>query len=162
MNRPLGLLLALGLLVAACGGDATTGFDPNQPATGPLTALAECDGPPEAEAFPPVEGATLHPDTTITSVTDQGPLVNVTGYIPITPVNVRLWYEAQDDLELIIIEDEIFEAELLVSDGTHRTYVKASAICQTGSTMLGVVAEELDADSLPVPAGALSTTPDGS
>ena len=153
--RHLALLAALALALVACGGGAAPSFDPNSPPTGPLVALSECDGPPDEPVEADVEGIELPPDATITSVTPQGPLINLTAYIPVTPVNVRLFYENRDDLEILIIEDEIFEAELLVSNGTHRTYVKASAICQTGSTAVIVVAAELDADGLPVPAGAL-------
>ena len=135
------------------------GLDPNAPPTGPLTALAECDDPLDQEPHDPVAGAELHPEAVVDSVTPQGPLTTLTAYVPVTPVNIRLWYEQRDDLEIIIIEDEVFEAELLVSNGEYRTYVKASAICQTGSTMVATVAEELSAAELPVPAGALQATP---
>lgn len=156
------LLLALSLctiLVGCADETVPVAMDPNAPPTGPLTALAECEEPPDAEPFDPVEGAELHPEAVVDSVTPQGPLTSMTAYVPVTPVNIRLWYENRDDLEIIIIEDEVFEAELLVSNGEHRTYVKASAICQTGSTMVATVAEELAAAELPVPAGAVDALP---
>ncbi len=154
-------LVVLALLVTACGGGAApTVYDPNLPPTGPLTALSECGPLPEPVQEEPVEGAQLPADAIMTSVTEQGPLTTITAEVRTTPVNVRLAYEARDDIELIIVEDEVFEAELLVTDGQHRTYIKASAICQTGTTVLAIVAAE-DADApLPVPAGQ-ATFPTG-
>lgn len=141
-------------LVTACGDDASS-FDPDQPPTGPLVALPECEEPPAGTDDPMPEGAALPDGLAVSQVVPQGPITTLTGYVPTTPVNVRLGYEAREDLELIIIEDEVFESEMLVSTGTRRTYVKATAICATGSTVTAMVADELDAEGLPVPAGAL-------
>lgn len=143
------------LLLIGCGdADSQTGFDPNEPPTGPLTALSECGALPAPAEVPVPDGAQLPDGAVVTSSLEQGPLVNVTAEVHTTPVNIRLAYEARDDLELIVVEDEVFEAELLVSDGTHRTYIKASATCQTGSTVLAVVAPENDDAPLPVPSAA--------
>ncbi len=49
------------------------------------------------------------------------------------------------EIEILQIEDEIVESEGLVADRERgfRTLFKATAVCQTGSTVLFVVAEEL-------------------
>ena len=161
-------VLLVGLLTTAC--TSTPTFDPNQPATGPLVALPDCEDSPVASAagadggtgdeqgpdgITLPDGIALPEGTVPSQAVPQGPITTVTGYVPVTPVNVRLGFEAREDLEAIIIEDEVFEAEVLVSDATHRTYVKATAICATGSTVTAMVAAELDAQGLPVPAGAL-------
>ena len=147
--------LAAGGLLAACGGGA-----PPAPAdqTAPLEALPDCtDIPTEAAEAP--EGFTAPEGTIVVQVTPQDPLVNVVGYLKMTPTEVRLAYEALDGIQLLLSEDEVFEAELLVSDGDHRTYVKATAACKRGSHLLAVVAPEVSASGLPVPQGAASATP---
>ncbi len=158
MNRMRGpalvpLATVLVALLAGCEGASQPAFDPNQPATGPLTALSECGELPEPIEADPVVGAALPEGAVVTSVTVQGPLTTIIAEVPTTPVNIRIEYEERGDLELLTAEDEVFEAELLVSDGSHRTYVKASAICQTGTTLLAIVAAEDDAAPLPTPAG---------
>lgn len=154
---PRVVVLALVVMAAtACAGSqGAATFDPDQPPTGPLVALPDCEDPPIGTDDPTPEGAALPDELAVSQVVPQGPITTLTGYVPTTPVNVRLGYEAREDLELIIIEDEVFESEMLVSTGTRRTYVKATAICATGSTVTAMVADELDAEGLPVPAGAL-------
>lgn len=155
------VVLVLAGLTSGCEGSQQTGVDPNAPATGPLMALSECEDMPEPADVADVVGAQLPEGAVVTSSVVQGPLTNVTAQVPTTPVNIRLAFEQRDDLQILVIEDEVFEAELLVSDGTHRTYLKASAICQTGSTLLAVVAPENSAgDALPVPAGAATAQPE--
>lgn len=154
------VLVALAVLTGCAEPTPAGVVDPNQPATGPLVALPPCTDPPQpVEELPPVEGAVLPPGTVVLDVTEQPPLTHLSGYVDMTPVNVRLWFEDNDDLEIIIIEDEVHESEMLVSDGSHRTYVKAAAICRTGSTVLGIVAEETAAEGLPVPTGAATPPP---
>lgn len=53
-----------------------------------------------------------------------------------------------------MIEDEVHESEVLVANGTHRTYVKANAVCQTGSNLTATVGREEDATAVPIPTGA--------
>lgn len=142
--------LVLAFAVSACAGETTdplTG-DP----TGPLLALAPCSTPPPA-IDEQVEGIVLPEQARIGEVTEQGPLTQVTGYIPKTPPQVRMEFEQRDDLEVFTLEDEIFEAEALVSNGTHRTYLKVQAICQEGSQFVAVVAAEVEAEQVPTPQG---------
>lgn len=119
---------------------------------GPLEALADCGPPPDSEGEAP-EGLVLPDDAVIQKTTPQGPLVNVTAYVPMTPVQFEQVYR-ELDVEILISENEIFEAELLISDGTHRNFLKAAALCKEGSSVLAVVAPEVDAEGLPVPQGA--------
>jgi len=105
---------------------------------GPLLGLPPCQAPPEAMA----------------DVQPGDPLVTVTGYIATTPVRVRQYYQGRDDLEIMEIEDEIFEAEALFDNGTHRNYIKAQAVCREGTRLLGVVAPDVDAKGLPAPQGS--------
>lgn len=75
----------------------------------------------------------------VTSVQEDGPLVTVEGYVELVPIEVRRYYQERPGLELFEIEDEIFEAEALYGEGEFRSYVKARAICKTGSDLLVVV-----------------------
>lgn len=104
----------------------------------------------------PPEALFLPEGTVVTDVTVTGPLTNVQGYIPLTPVQTLFAYSEVEQYSLIQGEDEVREAELLVVDGTSRIFVKAQAICDRGSIFVAVVAPEEAAGQVPTPAG---TTP---
>ncbi|CAN5272014.1 hypothetical protein BH23ACT9_BH23ACT9_09440 [soil metagenome] len=136
-----------------CGGPEAR-IDLDSPAA--LAALPDCGPVPEG-IDADVDGLVVPPGTLLTDVTANGPITTISGYTPLTPIAIRQHYEQQSDLEVLVIEDEVFEAEALVSDGSHRTYVKANAVCADGSRLLAIVAPELEGDLLPVPDGV----PDG-
>lgn len=120
---------------------------------GPLQ-LPPCASPPAAVADPP-PGATLPPGAVVTAVQEQGPVTQVMGYVPMTPIQLRVDLQTRAGLTVLTAEDEVFEAELLVSDGTHRTFLKAQAQCAEGSQFVALVAAELDPEAvLPTPTGA--------
>ncbi|MFP5308840.1 MAG: hypothetical protein ACLGIR_04595 [Actinomycetes bacterium] len=126
----------------------------------PMTGLGPCEFDIPANVDPDdVEGLVLPPGAVVAEASDAGPLVNVQGYLPYTPVQVRVFYETSEVLEQLQIEDEIREAEVLVGDGTHRLFLKAQAVCELGSVFVGVVAPEIAAEDLPAPAGTLSPQP---
>ena len=147
------------LLLAGCGGGGNDDTAPSgstqtpQPSAqqstktpkpvpqdegGPLMALPDCAEPPEAVPAD-VPGLIVPDGTVITSVSEDGPLVSVEGYVEMTPIEVRMFYFERPGLELFEIEDEIFEAETLYGQGEFRTYAKARAVCNTGSELLVVV-----------------------
>lgn len=155
MRPVLPLLLVAVLGVGACGGESVPPQNVAEVPTGPLTGLPPCNEPPEPMAEQPdIEGLVLPDGAQITQVAETPPLVNVTAYVERTPVQIRLELEADPDLEMLVSEDEVLEAELLVTDGTHRTFVKARAVCDRASIVVGVVAPEEMGDVVPVPTGA--------
>jgi len=109
-----------------------------------LLSLEECGPPPSATADS-VEGLVAPPGTIVTEVMERGPTTEVRGYTPVTPIVIRRFYQDNDEIEILQIEDEIVESEGLVADRERgfRTLSKANVVCQTGSTVLFVVAEEL-------------------
>lgn len=121
----------------------------------PLTALGPCEVEPNILDEEPAEGALLPDGAVLTSQTEQGPLTQIKGYIPMTPVQIRVFYQRQDDYEyeILQVEDEIRESEVLLADGDNRLFVKAQAICELGSVFLAVLAPESSGDQVPVPAG---------
>ena len=145
--------VCIGMLSACAGGSAAGGG-----AGTPLQALPVCSEPPPITAEAPT-GFTAPDGAIVQAVTPQDPLTSVTAYIAKTPEAVRQAYESLDGIEVLSSEDEIFEAELLVTDGEHRTYVKATAACQQGSHLLAVVAPEAEAGILPTPAGSPAPLP---
>ena len=154
--RPLTALLCCCALVA-CGPPAPA-VDPNVDPTGPLMALPTCPpAPPSAGKAP--EGIVLPEGTVITDRQEQPPLTNITGYVALTPVQVKLTYVDNPTLQILTAEDEIFEVEILVSNGGYRTYLKGTATCNQGSALLAVVAPELDASAVPLPTGSAAATP---
>lgn len=90
---------------------------------------------------------------------EQSPLSQLNGYVEMTPVAVRQWVEAESGREVVVSEDEGYESELLVTDGTWRTFIKARAVCAEGSLLAEVIAPEDSGAVLPTPAGSPSPPP---
>ena len=163
--RPLAAVLA-GVLLTACGGSATPAPSDGiggaragvhqSPTPSTLAALPACASAPAATRGD-VEGLILPEGSVITKVTPQKPLVNVNAYVPLTPAAFEASFRDIDDVTILFSENEIYEAEMLISDGTHRNFHKATATCQRGSNVLAVVAPEVDAAGLPLPSRATAT-----
>lgn len=147
-------VVAVALALAGCT-DAGPGAAPAPSAAPPTFALnlPPCGKPPSPDPDPPPPGAVVPPGTVITATREQPPLLQLNGYVASTPRAIRTWIEAQPDLEVVSSEDEGYESELLVSDGTWRTFVKARAICDEGSLLAEVIAPEDSGAVLPTPAG---------
>jgi len=160
-GRALGVLGVAGLLLAACdpaGTPAVTPVDGASPSIdprllAPLQNLPPCADPPPAAANADVVGLILPPSATVTQVMSTGPITQVTGFVAMTPIQVRVDYQGRTDIQVISAEDEGFEAEVLVSDGEHRTFFKAQAQCSEGSLFVAVVAPEEQAGAVPTPSG---------
>lgn len=112
---------------------------PEQRMLKPLTALGPCEDVPQGEPERDVAGLVLPDDAVVTSVTDADPLTNVQGYIPMTPVQIRVFYQQHPDLTVVSVEDEGFEAEVLSEVDGYRTFVKAQAVCELGSVFVAVI-----------------------
>ena len=154
---------AAALALTGCGGPGAPPpvAEPtaSPPAVNPLLteaykALPDCPSLPAAIDLPEIEGLYLPDEAVISSSRPTGPLTQVQGFVGMTPIQFRLYYQERDDLEIISVEDEGFEAEILVSDGKNRMFAKAQAFCSEGSNMIAVVAPEAAADAVPVPAGS--------
>lgn len=115
--------------------------------------LPPCGKPPSPAPEMPPPGAVIPPKTRLTAVRDQPPLAQLNGYVESTPVQVREWVQAQDDLTVLQAEDEGFESELLVTRGEYTTFIKAQAVCAEGSLLAEVIAPADAAVQLPTPAG---------
>jgi hypothetical protein len=168
LRRRAALVAVTALLAAACASadpaapepapdpgdmDAIPTVDPAL--LQPLTGLGPCeDPPPAAEDVTAVPGLVLPPDSTITSVNDTGPLTQVQGYIERTPIEVRVHYtDGSAGVEVLTVEDETMEVEALLTDGEHRMFLKAQAVCERGSIFVSFVAAAGEGDRLPAPAG---------
>lgn len=144
------IVVVLLLMAVACGQSDTAADDGALDPTGPLEALPACE-PPPTPAEDDVTGLIVPDEVIVQQVTPGEPLVNVAAYVPMTPVQFELAYDELDGVTVLHSENEIFEAELLVSDGTHRNFLKASATCSEGAQLIVVIAPEVDAEGLPVP-----------
>jgi len=120
----------------------------------PLTALGPCQPAPPAVEGGPVEGLVMPDGAVLTSIEGTGPITQVQGYIPMTPVQIRVDYQRRGDVQILQVEDEIREAEVLLTADDRRVFVKAQALCEEGSLFVAVVAPAEAADSVPVPAGS--------
>lgn len=143
---------AAGCLAVACSAappapaPTVAAFDPS--------ALPICEEQPSPPPPPEVPGLTLPDEATVFSTQELGPVTQAEGVVEMTPVDVRAYYEGREDLELLNVEDERVEAEILVSDGTYRMFVKAQILCATASNFTATVGTEANSQAVPVPAGS--------
>lgn len=160
--RPAGLrLLACGAAICvSCGTGAANLAGTDDPVAAPsgvdpailepLKAYGPCEDEPVAGSdVTGVEGLHLPDEAVITSAAAAGAATRVQGYLPWTPVQLRVWFQQQEALDILEIEDEVFESEALVSDGTHRMFVKAQAVCELGSLLVAHVAPESAPGAVP-------------
>ena len=146
------LLACLVVVACAACSQAPPAAAPRDP-SGPLEALAECSAPAPA-VTEGVEGLILPEGALVQQVTPSNPLTNIAAYVEMTPVEFEQHYRNREGIEVLIGENEIYEAEMLVSDGTYRNFLKATAVCARGVQIIGVVAPEVSAEGLPVPQGS--------
>ena len=112
--------------------------------------FVDCDPLPEGvEEYEVPDDLVVPEGMVVTDVQDVGPLTQLTGFIDMTPVDLRDAYA--DRAELVYLEDEGYEAEILVDTGAYRTFLKASIRCRTGSILAVIGAPDDDEASLPVP-----------
>ena len=112
---------------------------PNEDRQQPLTRLGPCADPPKAGAHAAVDGLVLPDEAVVTQVAPADPLTNVQGYLEMTPVQARAYYQEHPDLTVISVEDEVFEAEVLFQSGDWRVFFKAQAVCELGSVFVAIV-----------------------
>ena len=141
------------LLLAACSSAAPQGQPPPSGAAD-FSSLPVCAEQPPQPPVDQVDGLTLPDEATVFSVYDVGTLTQAEGMVDLTPVEVRAYYEGREDLQVLNIEDERVEAEILVTDGTHRMFVKAQIACATASNFTATVGTEAEAGAMPTPAGS--------
>lgn len=157
----LALVTLAGAVTGCAGGDAPPSARPSASAPvarpsasvsaapderhgAPLRAFPTC-GPAPAEgpaaARKAVDGLLLPPKTVITGSKKQGKTLNISGYVALTPVRIRQFYEKRTELTFFRIEDEVFEAEVFFQqpDGK-RAYVKAKPACRTASQLTIIIA----------------------
>lgn len=154
-RRPpaLAIVAIIGLLAAGCASETTP--TAGLASAAPVAAAPPCTAAPEPEPGAQVpEGVVLPPGWVLEDVAQDGPAVQVTGYVGSTPVEVREFYQAQDDIRIELIEDEVVEAEILYVHAGRRVYVKAQAVCDRGSQLLVVSAPASAGGSVPTPRGS--------
>lgn len=139
-------------LLSACGGSSPPTATPTGPAIAteissellaPLEGLGPCvPRPADSQATADVVGLYLPEGAVIDRVSPQGPITQVEGWMPLTPIQIRAHYVTRDDVEVLAVEDEVWESETLLTDGDHRLFVKASGICRTESVFVAIVSPE--------------------
>ncbi|SCG55259.1 hypothetical protein GA0070609_3025 [Micromonospora echinaurantiaca] len=137
-------------LLVACGGTDTppaTGRGPGMLANLPSCDRVPLDTEPEVDAR--VTGLVLPDDARVTSVVEQGALTTVEATIRMTPLDVRAHYEGRADIELLRVEDEVFETEVLTRAQQRRMYLRAAALCADGTTLTAVVGPDSEEAGLP-------------
>ena len=85
-----------------------------------------------------MQGLVLPPEAVVVRVTPADPLTNVQGYVEMTPVQLRAFYQRHPAVTVVSVEDEGFEAEVLFEADDRRVFVKAQAVCELGSLFVAV------------------------
>ncbi|MGK5673406.1 hypothetical protein ACSNOB_11270 [Micromonospora sp. URMC 106] len=137
-------------LLVACGG--TDAAQPSGRGPGMLANLPSCDRVPldaEPRVDAEVVGLVLPDGARVTSVVEQGALTTVEATVRMTPLDVRAHYEGRADIELLRVEDEVFEAEVLTRTQQRRMYLRAGALCADGTTLTAVVGPDSEDAGLP-------------
>lgn len=114
-----------------------------------LEALGPCPAAP-ADPLPVPDGLVLPPGAVVTVRQVQPDAVQFEGWVPLTPGQVRAFYEGAPGLQLLATEDEVLESETTVDAGDHDAFIKARAVCPTASDLLGVVTPDTGGAPLPV------------
>ncbi|TCC00542.1 hypothetical protein E0H26_02340 [Micromonospora zingiberis] len=136
-------------LLAACGGGTPA---PAGAGRDLLANLPSCDRVPmddEPEVAADVPGLVLPEGARVTSVVEQGVLTSVAATIRMSPLDVRAHYEQRTDIDLLRVEDEIFETEVLARTQDRRMYLRAGALCADGTTLTVMVGPDSEDAGLP-------------
>lgn len=136
-------------LLAGCGGGAQAPSGGNRDL---LANLPSCDRVPldqEPEVTADVPGLVLPDGARVTSVVEQGALTSVEATVRMSPLDVRAHYEQRTDIDLLRVEDEIFETEVLARTQDRRMYLRAGALCADGTTLTAMVGPDTDDAGLP-------------
>lgn len=139
---PLWLALA-GAAVAVLGvGACSTAEGPAQ-GNDPYASFPPCEpAPAPAANVDPVKGLVLPDGASVQSSSVSGPLTTVNAYVAATPIDVREELSRRDGVEVLHAEDEVFEAELLLSTEGRRSLVTAVAVCDAASRIVAVVSAD--------------------
>jgi hypothetical protein len=141
-----GVLVVAAALLAGCGGDGSAdagaptvrvkpGCERIAPPAGgrPATGLLL----PRARVVPaPSRQRANDPEITIAS-----------GYIELEPAQLLAAFKRRPELKIVFDEDEGFDAEVMVTDGTWRNFWKVVKRCPGGSSFTTTIAPELAAPS---------------
>ena len=145
------VLFVLILCAGACT-DPGRSPDPGRPPAAGALDLPACGKPPSPDPDPPPAGAVIPPGTRVTATRNETSIVQLNAYVTSSPDEVRTWIEAQPDLEVTAVTRRPNEVQLLVTDGTWRTFVRARGVCTDASLLAEVIAPQ-DSDAvLPTPA----------
>ncbi len=136
-------------LLAACG-DGTRA--PTGSPRDMLANLPSCDRVPldqEPEVSADVPGLVLPDGARVTGVIEQGVLTTVEATVRMSPLDVRAHYEQRTDINLLRVEDEIFETEVLARAQDRRMYLRAGALCADATTLTVMVGPDSEDAGLP-------------
>jgi hypothetical protein len=157
MRRTGVILVTVALLLASsCRDRESPGIDFDDP--GPLSGFGECTAPRRGPVGR-VAGLDLPDGAILTSDRLKGRFTIVRGFIQMTPIAIRRFYEERADIEMFFIEDEVTEAEAFFTNGSYRNFVKARTVCDRGSSLFVIVAPEKYGDDVSIPKRKPPPTP---
>jgi hypothetical protein len=136
--RPL-LLACLALLLGGCGGD-------DKPAAPEKKATAAEEGPcalaRPKKPIPPPEGLITPEGIEVEAIATEVPNQKVTGFLPMTPAGFLAAFGREKRLGILFKESEHRDAEMMVTDGRHRSFWKLTLACPEGSRFTVLTGDE--------------------
>lgn len=141
----LARVLLAALLLAGCGGNAAPTREPESTEEAqqlPPGVPEECANALPTEKGTDVPGLLAPVDVILGPSAPRGPNVQVTGFVAMAPLDFLKEMKARRGWKILFEENEVSEAELLISDGKHRNFWKVVQACPTGSRFVVLVADE--------------------
>ena len=118
-----------------------------------MSALPECGKPPSPDPNPAPAGAFMPGSGRVTAVRETDGVVQLNGYVEMTPAELRLWIERRPGVSVGGVAADAGVVELLVTDKRWRTFVRAKAVCADASVVAQVIAPVGSDAALPTPGG---------
>ena len=140
--RPL-IVLSIAALLAGCGG----GDDGDTASSTAPTEGAPCDLARPKKTVDPPAGLIAPDGIEVEAVSPLPPNQKVTGFLPMTPSAFIAEFDKNTKLGILFREDEGRDAEMMVTDGKHRSFWKLTLACPEGSRFTVLTGKELAPDA---------------
>ena len=139
--RAATVLLISGALLAGCGGGDGGGAEPTPQAV--KTEGGPCEFARPKRTVEPPKTLIVPDGIEVEEVAPLPPNQKVAGYLPMTPPQFLKLFDRDRRLGILFRENELRDAEMMVTDGRTRSFWKLTQACPEGSRFTVLTGEEL-------------------
>ena len=133
-------MLMAAALLAGCGDDAPEGDGGRQDA---VIEGGPCDLARPKTTIDPPKSLIVPDGIEVEEVSPLPPNQKVAGYLPMTPSQFLKVFDRDRRLGILFRENELRDAEMMVTDGRTRSFWKLTQACPEGSRFTVLTGEEL-------------------